>query len=369
MGAGVAASMNNGALVRRTYTSTVQAQQALAAQNHAVAQYLKMGTQFQLKQQWDNAEKAFTYVLQVIARRDGPGSPKGVPALKHLAEICTAQNKLDKAISFQKTVLAFTKADKKTDNQVLIKEQECLSNLFIAKSDYASAEPVLRNTVALYKQTPSSSSSSNSQATTNNYTRTLRVYGTVLRQLNKTDEAAQVELQIDEQQTASASGSDTVANTPPLVGSSPSLNTPTTPSITDAGAAPGNGSSVSSAISTIKEGVSADTSRTIEEASAETPQVTVQIGSSPIPAQAADKKGQDNTIAATPPDSASSNLRTSSKESANPNSNAQASNQADPESNTPDTSLLPAPSSLSPPEPELIPMPLPMPDGTTQPAR
>lgn len=188
MGAGLAASMGHGELVRKTYESAAQAQQALAAQNKAVEQYYKLGNQFELKKQWDCAEKAFTYVLQVIARRDGPGSPKSVPALKHLASISQSQNRLDQAISYQKTILAFTRAAKVPDKPALVQESVALSNLFIKKADYPSAEPLLRDSVALGKETMPPA----------DYQRTLRVYGKVLRQLNKPQEAQQVEAELQE---------------------------------------------------------------------------------------------------------------------------------------------------------------------------
>lgn len=184
LGAGLAASLNHGAVVRRAYESTIEAQQALLAQNKAVEQYYKLGNQFELKKQWENAEKAFHYVVQVIAKRDGPGSPKSVPALKHLVAICQNQNKLDMAISYQKTVLTFTKGVKVPDPKVLIQETGRLSDLFIRKSDYVSAAPLLHDEVALCKQTPVAPAE---------YQRTLKVYGSVLRHLDRLDEAKKVD--------------------------------------------------------------------------------------------------------------------------------------------------------------------------------
>ena len=65
--------------------------------------------------------------FRLSARRDGPGSNKGLPALQHLVNVSRAENKLNEAISFQKTVLAFTKAAKAPDAGAIIQEQCNLS--------------------------------------------------------------------------------------------------------------------------------------------------------------------------------------------------------------------------------------------------
>ncbi|MBK9205917.1 MAG: hypothetical protein IPL73_26580 [Candidatus Obscuribacter sp.] len=113
LGAGLAASQNHGQALKSSYELAIQAQQALVAQNEAISQYLKLGTEYEAKKDWAAAEKCFKYVLQVVNRRDGPGSPNGLPALKHLVKINVAQNKIDDAIGLQKTVVAFTQACQK----------------------------------------------------------------------------------------------------------------------------------------------------------------------------------------------------------------------------------------------------------------
>ena len=219
MGAGVAASMGNGALVRRTYESAAQAQQAMMAQNQAVEQYFKMGYQFEMKKQWENAEKAFTYVLQVIARRDGAGSPKSVPALKHLAAISQQQNRLDQAISYQKTVLAFTKAAKVPDKIAIVEESVNLSKILIKKAEYSLAEPIMRESVALAKQTTMPRS---------DYQTTLQVYGRVLRQLNRQEEAQAIEAEILPSSTGAAPASSPVTATTTTAAAVPMPNAPAT---------------------------------------------------------------------------------------------------------------------------------------------
>jgi hypothetical protein len=132
----------------------LRAQQAAIAQTKAIEQYMSMGCKFEATKQWENAEKSFKYVLQVVARRDGPGSTNSIPALHHLVTVTEAQNKIDEAITFQKTVLAFAKAAKVPDYGGVVSEQVNLSNLFMRKEDYASATPVLNEAIASYDACP-----------------------------------------------------------------------------------------------------------------------------------------------------------------------------------------------------------------------
>jgi len=196
LGAGLAASQNNGAAVRNTYETAVQAQQALVQQKKAIEQYLAMGIKYETKKDWASAEKCFTYVLQVVNRRDGPGSASGIPALKHLVNIKVAQNKIDDAIGFQKTVVAFTQAAKNADPQKTLKTKMDLSNLFLKKDDYSSAEPYLQQSAALVEE--------NKAIAPEQKRSTLQTYGKVLRKLKKNTEADAVENSLAKYESDSA---------------------------------------------------------------------------------------------------------------------------------------------------------------------
>jgi len=185
LGAGLAASQNHGAAVRNTYEVAAQTQQAILAQNKAIEQYLSLGTKYEAKKEWAAAEKCYAYVLQVVNRRDGPGSASGLPALKHLVSINVAQNKINEAIGFQRTVVAFTERAKKINPQAVIQTKLELSNLFIKQNDYSSAEPVLQQS-AVIAQNDTSITKAQRKAT-------LRTYSSVLRKLKKTTEAESIE--------------------------------------------------------------------------------------------------------------------------------------------------------------------------------
>ncbi len=148
LGAGLAASRSHGQVVRRSYEAMVQAEKATLAQTKAVEQYMTLGCELESKKRWSDAEKSFTYVLKVVALRDGPGSVKSVPALQHLVTVSKQQGKLTEAIDFQKTVVAFSQSAKVPDPQAVLRSQVDLTNLFLLKNDYTNAEPVLRDAVA-----------------------------------------------------------------------------------------------------------------------------------------------------------------------------------------------------------------------------
>lgn len=191
LGAGWAASQNHGRVVRSTYEVAAQTQQAVLAQNKAIEQYLNLGTKLESKKDWAGAEKCYAYVLQVVNRRDGPGSSSGLPALKHLVSVNVAQNKIPQAIGFQKTVVAFTERAKILDPQAILQSKLDLSNLFIKQNDYSSAEPYLQQSVAI---TQKETAIPRSQRKT-----TLRTYSTVLRKLKKTTDAEAIEATLAEQ--------------------------------------------------------------------------------------------------------------------------------------------------------------------------
>lgn len=201
LGAGLAASANRGRVVRRSYETALQAEQAAMAQTKAIEQYMKLGAKFEAAKQWDYAEKAYKYVLQVVAKRDGPGSVKSVPALEHLVAVKKAQNHVDEAIDFQETVLRFTKSAKIPSAPAVANAQINLGNLYLMKEDYASAEPLLRESVAYYDAHPALHA--------NRRKAVLKSFGQTLRKLHKDAEADSVDAKAD----AIGDGDQTAANT------------------------------------------------------------------------------------------------------------------------------------------------------------
>jgi hypothetical protein len=192
LGAGLAASQNHGKAIRSTYEVAAQTQQAVLAQNEAIKQYLSLGTKYEAKKDWAAAEKCYAYVLQVVNRRDGPGSANGLPALKHLVSVNVAQNKIPEAIGFQKTVVAFTERAKQADPRQVLQSKLDLSRLFIKQNDYSNAEPYLQQSVAI---TQNDTTIPTAQRKT-----TLKTYSTVLRKLKKTTEAEVIESKLAEQE-------------------------------------------------------------------------------------------------------------------------------------------------------------------------
>jgi hypothetical protein len=225
LGAGLAASRSHGQVIRRSYEAMVQAEQATLAQTKAIEQYMKIGSQLESKKRWSDAEKSFTYVLKVVALRDGPGSIKSVPALQHLVSVSKQQGKLGEAIDFQKTVVAFTKSAKVPDQQAVLRSQIDLTNLFILKNDYTSAEPILRNTItsdAAYQSLPPEKRRV-----------TLNAYAKVLRKLHKDAEADVLEAEntkLSAPKADVAAVLDKQADPSPTVVNAPSTNAPLTES-------------------------------------------------------------------------------------------------------------------------------------------
>lgn|GEM_PF-982774 len=187
MGAGAAAAAH----AQLSHARAGVALPSITVQNKNVEQLFKVGNQFELQKQWQQAEKTFTAMLKAINIRDGSGSPKSVPALKHLAAISDAQNNVDQAISYQKTVLAFTKAGKTPPRDAVVQESLTLSELFIKKADFTAAEPLARESVALAKQPP---------VVPAERRRTLIVLGRICKALNKTDEAQEVERELGKEE-------------------------------------------------------------------------------------------------------------------------------------------------------------------------
>jgi tetratricopeptide (TPR) repeat protein len=172
---------------RNNYANPAQAQQYFIMQNRAIEQYSKLGNQYELKKQWENAERTFAYVLQIINMRDGVDSQKSIAPLKHLVTASDAQHKVKQAIYYQTNVLKVTKAAKVPARAAVVQESLSLSNLLIKDKDYPKAESVLRQSIALAKQEP---------VMTKERTTTLVVLGKVYKAQNKTQEAAEVESEL-----------------------------------------------------------------------------------------------------------------------------------------------------------------------------
>jgi uncharacterized protein HemY len=181
--------LNHGKLTQRSYKFLLESQKATVLQTQAIEQYTKLGCQLETKKRWADAERSFRYVLQVVSRRDGPGSFKSVPALEHLATVSKAQNKLDQAISFQETALLLTKAQRTPNQQAVLNSQLSLGDLFLQKQDYSDAEPVLRDSVAMYNAQPSLPCQKRHV--------TYQRYAKVLRQLHKDSDADAIEAAVD----------------------------------------------------------------------------------------------------------------------------------------------------------------------------
>lgn len=233
LGAGLAASRGHGQVVRQSYEAMQEAQKAALAQTKAIEQYTKLGCELESKKRWSDAQKSFTYVLKVVALRDGPGSPKSVPALQHLVTISKQQGNLVEAIDFQKTILAFSKSAKVPDPQAVLRSQVDLSNLFIVKNDYTSAEPVLRDALA-----------SNSPAIPREKRRAaVTAYAKVLRKLHRDAEADALEEAEDSSAASTAvvptapvgATAGVAASTPPVTNTTANTSTSamtSTPTIT-----------------------------------------------------------------------------------------------------------------------------------------
>ena len=196
LGAGLAASLSNHTKVlSRSYRSTVKVQQALAAQTKAIQQYMQYGYKLEAQKKWADAERSYKYVLQIIARRDGPGSQKSVPTLEHLVTVTKAQNKLDDAINFQDTVLSFKSAITPANPPAVVRAQQNLVNLLEQNNDYNHAASVLRQSVSYYDSHPN-------LPRKDKFT-TRAAYAKVLRKLHRDEEAdAEEAANTEEEKTA-----------------------------------------------------------------------------------------------------------------------------------------------------------------------
>lgn len=193
-GAGLSAGMGNDQ-VRRSYGLMMDAQQkamgaakgAIAEQTKAIQQYWNYGVQAEAQKKWAAAEQAYKYALQTISARDGQKSTTNVPVLERLVSTSKAEKKMDQAIDFQKMIVNLFQGEKKPDYKSVVKSRQELSNLFVQKQDYKSAEPILRDTMAMCDANHNVGNEQRSVI--------LRLYGSVLRKLNKNAEADKLEMQ------------------------------------------------------------------------------------------------------------------------------------------------------------------------------
>jgi len=201
LGAGIAAAYgDHSKTIKNSYQTIINAKQAKIQQTKAIEQYTKYGIQLEAKKNWTNAEAAYRYVLQVISRRDGPGSIQSVPVLEHLVSVTKAQNKLADAIKYQQTVVAFSKVQQLLNPLDRINAECNLSNLYIQNSDFKSAASVLHDSVTYCKSQPSISAAARRS--------TFSRYAHVLRELHKDEEAAAIENIMDSEENTGASNKD-----------------------------------------------------------------------------------------------------------------------------------------------------------------
>jgi tetratricopeptide (TPR) repeat protein len=95
------------------------------------------------------AEQAYREALRTIAQRDGVGSPAAVPVLHKLVSTLVVQRQFDDAISNQKTVVAFARANVKTAPVDLINAQQELADFYIKRNDLQAAEKLLNDNVSI----------------------------------------------------------------------------------------------------------------------------------------------------------------------------------------------------------------------------
>lgn len=192
-GAGMSAGLGhknalNKSFQKATKAMTAAQKAAFDAQTKAINQYWSSGCQYEVAKQWANAEKTFAYVLQTVTLRDGARSSTRVPVLQKLVVATKAQKKLDQAIGYQKSIVDYHKGTSRPDERAIVKTQADLSGLYLDKHDYAAAEPVLKDSVALYAKYPSLPQGQRIV--------TLRTYSKVLRKLKKDAEADKVEMSL-----------------------------------------------------------------------------------------------------------------------------------------------------------------------------
>ncbi len=106
-----------------------------------------------------------------------------------------AQNKIEDAIGYQKTAIAFEKSGPTINASAVVKAQNNLTNLMLIKGDYASAEPVIRDSVAVCNTHKSSLSQGQRR-------HTMVVYSRILRKLKKNSEAEVVESEAEKLQNS-----------------------------------------------------------------------------------------------------------------------------------------------------------------------
>ncbi|MBX9876970.1 MAG: hypothetical protein K2Y22_00790 [Candidatus Obscuribacterales bacterium] len=237
-GAGMSAGLGhknalNKSFQKATKAMTAAQKAAFDTQTQAINQYWSSGCRYEVAKQWANAEKTFAYVLQVVTLRDGAKSSTRVPVLQKLVTATKAQKKLDQAIGYQKSIVDYHKGASRPDERAIVKMQADLSGLYLDKHDYAAAEPILKDSVALYAKYPSLPQVQRMV--------TLRTYSKVLRNLKKNEEADKVDLSITQNAGAGKVLPTAVEVKPPVsetVSAPPATATPEAPATAETTAKP-----------------------------------------------------------------------------------------------------------------------------------
>jgi len=183
LGAGLAAGATRAYESRNLHARDIE--NSAAYQARAIQQYVQMGTTYEAKKDWGNAEKAFRYVLTMVARMEGVGSAKSVPALQHLVKITAAQNNLGDAINFQKTVVMFKQKDVNVNPLPAVNAQLDLSKLYVLKEDYSQAERTANDSMSLANTSYGISAEKRLETHKN--------YAAILRKLNREADATALE--------------------------------------------------------------------------------------------------------------------------------------------------------------------------------
>jgi hypothetical protein len=146
LGGGTAAITTNNA---RAMARTPRAAMSPVQQTYLISSLTYQGRALEKSGKLHLAEQSYREALRVIAQRDGVGSRACVPVLTLLTVTLKEQKFFDDAISNQKTVVLFAKANVKASPLELISSQQELADLYSAKHDLKNAEIVLKDNVTV----------------------------------------------------------------------------------------------------------------------------------------------------------------------------------------------------------------------------
>jgi len=144
LGGGTAAiTTNNARAMARTPLSTMSPTQ----QTSLITSLTNQGRTLKKRGKARLAEQSYREALRVIAQRDGVGSKASVPVLILLTATLKEQSNFDDAISNQKTVVLFAKANVSAAPLEVISSQQELADLYTLKHDLISTENILKDNV------------------------------------------------------------------------------------------------------------------------------------------------------------------------------------------------------------------------------